>query len=277
MNISKFQEALAGVNNILVVFPKDPDFDAVSAGLSLSLSLSALGKKTGVLCISPMLVEFNRLVGVEKVTDKIGSKNITISLRDYPASDIERVSYNIENGEMQLTIIPKPDVAPPNTDQIVSTYGGLAAELVILMGVKNDEQIGSGKYIEEINKAGQKIVILQEYIPQAFPLRQRSSIEMVDANASCLSEIVGLLLTQSNLPLDQDIASNLLSGITTATRNFTNNRVRPETFDLSGRLLRIARSQEVAQKTQSEDQDTSDKNAPREWLEPKVYKGNTFP
>lgn len=273
MNTAKFQELLARANSVLVVLPKDPTFDNIAAGLSLHLSLSSLGKKTNIFCSTPMLVEFNRLVGVDQVSNEIGNKNLILTLRDYPANDIERVSYNIENGEMQLTIIPKPGVTPPNTDQIIYAYGGLATDMVVLLGVHSDDQLGPVELQEEINKNPNSVLILQEYAPQIMP-RRRGIVELIDAQASSLCEMIGVLLTETSLPLDQDIASNLLSGITTATQNYTVPRVRPETFELSAKLLRASGQVNISNTTQVLSQD---KKAPQEWLEPKVFKGNTMP
>ena len=266
MNTDKFQEVLVNSGTILIVLPKDPPFDAVAAALSLYLSLSNYGKKLSVFCPSQMLVEFSQLVGVDRVGQELGNKNLTISLKDYPADNIERVSYNIENGQMQLAIIPKEGIEAPLPEQIVASYSGMSsAELVIFVGEGDDVAL------EEIVSIPHSVLILHNYkthIPQIG--RRRHTVEIVNGGASCYSELVGWLLIESNLPLDQDIAHNLMLGIAQATRNYTISAIRPETFELVAKLMRISGkigSQPVQQQTQ----------APPDWLSPKVYKGDTLP
>ncbi|MEK7182551.1 MAG: hypothetical protein AAB694_00120 [Patescibacteria group bacterium] len=277
MDTNRFQQILVQSHNILVVLPKDPSFDMVAAALSLSLSLSSYGKQTSVFCSSPMVVEFNRLVGVDKVTREVGDKNLTITLRDYPATNIERVSYNIENGQMQLTIIPKAQASAPRPEQLAPSYGGMSADTVILVGVKNDEEVGEGAVTQELARVPQQIVILQEFTPGVMG-RRRGALELVDPHAACVSEVVGNLLLASNLPLDEDAAGNLMAGITTATDNFAARRVRAETFELVAKLVRVrgrAGSQPQYQPVQEKTQE--EPSAPQDWLGPKIYKGTTLP
>lgn len=265
MNTDKFQEVLVKSGNILIVLPKDPPFDTVAAALSLHLSLANYGKKLSVFCPSQMLVEFSQLVGVDRVGGELGNKNLTLSLKDYPADNIERVSYNIENGRMQLAIISKEGVEAPLPEQIVASYSGMSSvELVIFVGEGDDVAL------EEIVRVPHSALILHNYktyLPQIG--RRRHTVEIVNGGTSCYSELVGWLLIESKLPLDQDTAHNLMLGIAQATRNYTISALRPETFELVAKLMRITGkgSQPVQQQTQ----------APPDWLSPKVYKGDTIP
>ncbi|MEK7111768.1 MAG: hypothetical protein AAB875_00410, partial [Patescibacteria group bacterium] len=80
--------------SILILLPTKPYFDQVAAGLALYLALRET-KETIIASPSPMLVEFNRLVGVNKVTLELGNKNLSIRFSNYRANDIEKVSYDI--------------------------------------------------------------------------------------------------------------------------------------------------------------------------------------
>lgn len=283
MDTNQFQGTIAKSREILVVLPKNPSFDAVAAGLSLFVSLKNYGKKLGVFCPTSMLVEFNRLVGVEQVTDSLGSKNLTVALRDYPANNVERVSYDIENNEMRLTIIPKDGAAPPTAEQITTFYSGMSSDTVIFVGVDDEAQFGElGK---ELQKVPQIISILDDRRPQGFP-RRRGVLEFVEPMSSCLSETIGLLLTSSNLPLDGDIAGNLMLGVRESTGNLTSNKVRAETFELLAHFMRAkasgrsgmnqGTSQEIIDDG-STGQQEEQQETPSDWLKPKIYKGSTLP
>lgn len=276
MDTNKFQEAIVKAENLVIAIPSNPTFDEVAGGSALYLSLESFGKKVNIFCPSPMLVEFNKLVGVDRVTKEVGDKNLTITLRDYPAQNIERVAYNINGGQMELTIIPKSQISAPNPNQVISTLGGMNADTVILVGVENQEELGE-EIASELNKVPQQILILQNYRPGVLE-RRVGVLEMVDPNVSCISEAVGLLLLESNLPISEDTATNLLMGITYSTQNFTSNRVRPETFELSAKLSRIRSQAPTAPVVPlPEEEKPSENKAPEDWLAPKVYKGSTLP
>lgn len=280
MDINYFQSTVAEAREILVVLPREVSFDSVAAGLALAHSLTSYGKKVNIFCPSPMLVEFNRLVGVHRVSDKLGERNLTITLRDYQANNIERVSYDIENGEMKLTIIPKEGVPSPGQEQVALSLSGMSADTAILIGGSGDSQ-----EVQELQKIPKLVAIVKERKPQDLG-RQRGVREIVDPLSSSLCETVGLLLTSANLPINEDAANNLLLGLTTATNNFADSRVRAETFEVAGRLLRIRQGGGGTQGVQKEDsskivggaagQEVTDE-PPQDWFKPKIYKGPNLP
>src|SRR5690554_7864489 len=104
---NSFKSVVDQSRSILVLLPSKPFFDQVAAGLALYLALRDQ-KQVQIATDSEMIVEFNRLIGVNKITQDIGSKNLIIRFVDYPANDIERVSYDIEDGQFKLSVIPKP-------------------------------------------------------------------------------------------------------------------------------------------------------------------------
>src|SRR5689334_79210 len=87
-------------SSVLIILPTKPYFDQVAAGLSLYLALRDK-KDATITCPSPMTVGFNRLIGVQKIVSEIGNKNLTIKFAGYDATNIEKVSYDIENGEFK--------------------------------------------------------------------------------------------------------------------------------------------------------------------------------
>src|SRR3989344_5719320 len=98
---NSFRQIVEESKSILIILPNKPYFDQVAAGLSLFLSLRG-SRNTQITSVSPMTVEFNRLIGVNKISQEVGNKNLVIRFTDYKASDIERVSYDIEDGQFKL-------------------------------------------------------------------------------------------------------------------------------------------------------------------------------
>lgn len=232
-DISQFQNALGDAKSALVILPQNPSFDAVAAGLSMSLALKKQGISSLASSPSPMLVEFNRLVGVDKIREDIDDNNLAISFVNYPPDDIERVTCGIENGKFTLVVLPKTGNKAPMEDQIELSYAGATADLVIVVGANYPNDLGKFAQKKEVLEMG-KLVLLSNNPLSGWP----RAIELIDPQASCISEVANDVVEQSGLGSDEDIATNLFLGLEAGTRNFTSQAVTAETFARASKLLR---------------------------------------
>ena len=279
MNENSLGSIIDSSRSILILLPLKPYFDQVAAGLALYLVLRET-KDTAVTCPSPMLVEFNHLVGVNKVTAELGNKNLTIRFANYKANDIEKVSYDIENGEFRLTVVPKPGFVSPKKEQVVFEYSGLSAETIILIGGVNDTHFPalSSKDLEgsRIIHVGTRTLSLSGEKGMSFA-----------APASSISELVATLINQSGLRLDQDTATNLIMGIEEGSQDFKGPDVTPETFEIVAQLLRAGGQRMPKERIEKksypagaipgqEVEIEKKEEAPKDWLEPKIYKGTSI-
>lgn len=270
---------LEASRSILIFLPAKPDFDQVAAGLSLYLSLSAK-KSTTITCPSPMLVEFNSLVGVNKISKDHGNKNLVVKFVGYNTNNVEKVSYDIENGEFYLTVAPKEGFEPPRENQINISYSGGLADTVILLGGDNQEQF-SPIFSEDASSSkvihiGTKDVAFQ---PDKKPIS-------FSKPASSLSELTANLIKENGLKLDADIATNLLMGMTEKARDLKDSELTIETFQTIADLMRVggqrSRSAPVNRKTYppgsipGQAQSLKAPKPPKDWLGPKIYKGTTI-
>jgi hypothetical protein len=204
----------------------------VAAGLSLYLSLSA-DKSVSIVSPSPTTVEFNRLVGVNKISQDLGNKNLVISFSDYKAEDIERVSYDIEDGEFRLTVIPKPGFASPQKGQVNLTYSGMSGDLVILVGGANEAHFPA---LSDKQMAGTRIIHVGNKQLSADP---NKNILSFSGNSATVSEIVAYLINEAQLKVDSDVATNLLMGIEQGTESFTSAQANAQTFQLIASLMQL--------------------------------------
>ena len=277
---SSFTSAIAESKSILILLPTKPYFDQVAAGLALYLSLRD-EKEVVIVSPSPMLVEFNRLVGVNKVTTETGNKNLTISFRDYAASDIERVSYDIESGEFKLTVIPKPGFVAPKKEQVSFDYSGVSADTIILVGGANETHFPA---LSSKDFVASKLIHIGT---RALSLGPDSRAMSFARPASSVSEVVAALINESERRLDADIATNLVIGIEEGSRQFQGPDVSPETFEIIARLLRSGGQRVVTQSVEKQaspqgaipgEQPSEEKKeeAPKDWLQPKIYKGTSI-
>jgi hypothetical protein len=88
---TNFTSLIESATSVLILLPTKPYFDQVAAGLSLYLSLKEK-KEVAISSSSPMMVGFNRLIGINKIVTEVGNKNLTIKFAGYDAGNIEKVS-----------------------------------------------------------------------------------------------------------------------------------------------------------------------------------------
>lgn len=281
-DLQRFKNLLDSSRNFLVLLPQNPNFDAVASGLSLYLALRAHEKEVTIACPSQMIVEFNRLVGVDKVRQELGGQNLSLTLDNYQAEEIEKVSYNIEAGKFNLLIVPKAGARPPRQEQVRIGYAGAAAEVVIIVGAKSRGELGKFSGNQDLFASQTNLVLLGNLPVQGF----QNAVEVIDPAAACASAVVFQILEQANLPLDADISGNLLAGMRAGTNNFQGPQVFAETFAAAARLAQVGGPAQVAPPPSTqppvhpespEPPQESSQEPPEDWLAPKVYKGSTLP
>ena len=282
-----FSTLVDSASSILILLPNKPYFDQVAAGLSLYLSLHDK-KPTAISAPSPMLVGFNRLIGINKISSDTGNRNLTITFSNYDAGNIEKVSYDIENEEFKLTVVPKSGLVAPQKKQVVVTTTGVSADLVVLIGGANETHFPA---LSSNELAGIKIA----HIGTRVLNNEGRGIMSFAKPASSVSELVASLIKETSLPMDVDVATNLVMGIEEGSGHFESNEVTPDTFEVFAHLLRNGGKRTPKAKLEPKDfpqgaipvqpysnpvaQQIGEKevveNPPQDWLEPKVYKGTS--
>ncbi|HTK03214.1 MAG TPA: hypothetical protein VL401_00400 [Alphaproteobacteria bacterium] len=288
---TSFTSLIDNASSILILLPTKPYFDQVAAGLSLYLSLVGT-KEVGISCPSPMMVGFNRIIGINKIVSEIGNKNLTIKFNNYDANNIEKVSYDIDNGQFKLTVVPKAGFASPQKDQLDLSFTGISSDLVILIGGANDSHFPILTSQELVNA---KIVHIGTRV-----LESSREVMSLAKPASSTSELIANLIKENNLSLDVDSASNLIMGIEEGSSHFESSETTPETFETFAYLLRSGGRRQPKERLspmnfpigsipsqpffekvvepEGTNETEVDINPPSDWLQtPKVFKGSSVP
>ncbi|MBI2103601.1 hypothetical protein HYT59_01195 [Candidatus Woesebacteria bacterium] len=288
-----FRSIIDSAHEILILLPQNPNLDQVAAGLGLYLSLVG-EKSTFISSPSPMTMEFNRLIGVNKIKDELGGRNLTIKLVDYPAKNIEKVSYDIVNDEFRLVVVPKDGMNPPGSDLVHLSYSGAGADTVILIGGTKDSDFP----VLSSNELGQakKVHVGTRQLETTSDLGILSFARPASSN----SELIASLIKETTLKMDADIATNLLAGVQKATGSFSNPEITPDTLEISAYLMRSGAKRELPEMarprfpfppgsipgqfetlrkardiTAVETAPRADQGqAPKDWLQPKIFTGN---
>lgn len=295
---NSFKNLIDSALEVLILLPSNPHVDQVSAGLSLYLTLRPL-KNVSISCNTPMTTEFNRLIGVDKIGEELGNKNLTIKFTNYSAEDVDKVSYDIENGEFKLTISPKSGFNSPTKDQLNISYSGVGADTVILIGGENEKsfpQLTNPEF-----KSAKLIHIGTRFLEVGNDLEVLSFA----TPASGISELISSLIKESGFSIDPDIATNLLAGIEDSSKSFQGPDVTAVTFEVFAELLKLGgqrmpkimqsknfpqgsiptepftsgklqKAKQVEKTAKIEEQkDEVIEEIPPSWTEPKVYTGTT--
>lgn len=235
-NTEPVKKALDVAKNVLILLPQNPSLDAVAAGLSLYLSLTKSQKITTIGCASDMTVNFNRLFGVDKIKSHIGNQNLIITF-DYPQDQIEKIAHDqTADQRLFLTVESKAGAAPLNPDQVNYSYTGSTADLIFVIGARSLEDLGELYHQEKtlLEDKSKTIVNISNLDKNA----QFGTVNLYDPTAAGSSEITLSLLKTLNLNLEKDIATNLLSGIESATNNLTQAN-SPDTYEVIAELMRL--------------------------------------
>lgn len=300
---NSFLSLIDSATSILVILPTKPYFDQVAAGLSLYLSIHER-KEVSIFSPSPMTVGFNRLIGVNKISTELGSKNLTIKFAGYDATNIDKVSYDIDNGEFKLTVVPKTGLTAPQKEQINVSYAGVSADLVILVGGANDSHFPILSF-DELSDV--KVAHIGTRV-----LDSKREIMSYAKPGATTSELVANLIKENGLAIDADTATNLVMGVEDGSAGFTSSEVTPETFETFAYLLRsggarmpkvklspmgfppgsipekpfrapVQQSETPMSKIETQpesvvpefEEETQVVNPPPDWLQPKIYKGTS--
>jgi len=293
-----FITSLQNSKTLLILLPTKPYFDQVAAGLSLYLSVRNQ-RDTTIACPSPMTVEFNRLVGVNKVKSEMGNKNLVIRFTDYDGKDIERVSADLEDGVFKLTVIPKPSVAAPEKSQMEVSYSGISCDTVILVGGANESHF---PILSTNELAGASLLHIG-----IRPLDTEKNVTSFVNDASSVSEVVSSLIVPSSLytigddqspsntifTVDADSATNLLMGIESSTNKLNDETATADTFYYVSELMRSGGVRNGAKSISPKafppgsiptgsrplpnaSQTIQEPQPPSDWLsKPKIYKGGS--
>lgn len=231
---NSFASLITAASEILILLPSKPFMDQVAGGLSLYLSLAGSGKNVSISCPAAMIAEYSRLIGVDKITTDLGNKNLMLKFVNYEATNVDKVSYDIENGQFKLTIAPKTGFKAPTKEQIETTYSGGSSDFVILIGGANDSHFPALSK-EEFKKS--KLIHIGTRLLEI--VNNDLQVLSFAKPASSTSELVASLLKESGFIIDADIASNLLAGIEEQSKNFQSSEVTATTFEIFAELLKL--------------------------------------
>lgn len=255
---NKIKDLLSQHNQVGIVFSKNPQLDHAAAGLGLYLALKQMGKQIVVASPTAPTVEISNLVGIDKVKNSLGSSDgndLTVSF-PYIDGEIEKVSYNLDKENNLLHIVVKAGdkgLSFQDKDIQFKRAEGKVPSLLFFVGVARLTDLGT-MFNPDAFKDTTIVNIDNRAENQGF-----GDVIMVSPKFSSVSEQIAHFLSGvESIDIDQDIAQNLLSGISHATNDFQDAKTSYLAFEMAGVLMRKgAVRQRVSQKEEKQESNAS--------------------
>lgn len=302
--LEKIKDLISKSGSIGIAVGKNTGLDEMAAALSLYLALKDSSKKITIVCPTEPIVEISSLVGINKVKKSFeGTANgdLTVSF-PYKEGEIEKISYTLEEGKLNILVKAGETGLSFDEKDIEYKREGGAPELVFVVGTPRISDLGTAFEVETMKNS--KIINI-DYKPenQGF-----GDIPLLGANASSVSELMTNFISSLGLKIDEDVASNLMAGITSATSNFQSPTTSSLAFETAAFLMKkgavrkalntkeetirdafFAPKTAIAsmpsfsktvigteeKTTEIKAKDSGENNPPEDWLSPKIYKGST--
>ncbi len=299
MDSQRLKEIFEKDGSFVIVVGSAYTIDEMGASLALYLALSAKGRDVSIVSSKQPLVEVSNLVGINKVKSQAESKggDLIVSF-PYRDNEIGKVSYTLEGGFLNIIVKPKDNQLSFGEKDVVFKRPAELPSVIIAVGVKKLSEMSSFFNIE-----GLKDTTIVN-IDKIGNNEGYGDAVMIGQNSSSVSEQVADLLLALSIPIDQDMAQNLMTGIISATGNFQSPKTSSLAFEMAGILLRSGAHREIQRQRQQEFQprpqritapiqynqrviqpqpfkqrvpetSVNKQETPPDWLAPKIYKGST--
>ncbi len=292
-NLDTLNRAAAIINKGVIgsiILPPNPNIDAIASATSLYLGLTKLGKTVSIACESDIESD---LFAADKIQKNInaGGDNLVISF-PYTDGSIDKVDYSIKGNSFNLIITPRPGFPKLDPSQVKYSYTGGVIDFFITIYTPNLSSLGS-IYIENQNQFnGRDIINIDRHLTNTL----FGTVNFVNRTASSISELVLIFLQFLKVEIDKDIATNLYTGLVSATNNFNSYSVNASTFECAAQLLKAGATRKIIKKpdiklplnqntkeTQSvkpieavERDKQNEKSTPQDWLRPKIFRGGNL-
>lgn len=229
----RLKDIIGSNDKIAIAVGKNPTLDEMAGALALQLSLSSFGKSVTISCPTQPIVELSSLVGIDKVRNQLDAegKDLIVSF-PYRDGEIEKVSYTIENGLLNIVVKAGENGLVFNERDVLYRKAGDNPSVLIVVGTPTLSDLGHLFNVEAL-KDTTVVNIDNKTNNQEF-----GDVVLVSPQFSSVSEQVGQVLTSLNLPMDMDIAQNLLSGISFATDNFQKPNTSASAFEVAAVLMK---------------------------------------
>lgn len=230
--LTQIKEVISKNNSGIIALPAKATPDAVAAATTMYLALTKMGK---IVTLVASETPQSDMMGVDKIQNNLatGGNNLVVSF-PYTEGSIDKVDYKIEEERFNLIIAPREGHEKLQPKDVQFSYTGGKIDFIIVIDAPNLAALGEIYQKNESKFSGRNIINIDRHLIN----NNYGSINMVVKTSSSTSELVYRIVRGIGVDLDRDMATNLYTGIATATNTFSSYSVNADTFEAVSQLLR---------------------------------------
>jgi len=281
--LGELRNLLPTAKNILIALPAGADIDKLAAGLALFLTFTSQGKEVSIVCEDTLTVGQSHLFGIDHVQKNVpalgAGGNLTLTLEGVASSSgtipaLEKLDWSAENNNLNLVfhVIPGQIFQP---SKIVPKYQGSGFNLIFVLGAANLDSLGSVYKQSAGSFTGVHVVNIDSQNNSQF-----GQTNVVDTNASAVSEVLTQVLIDLGINVDADTATNLLAGIFLASNNLTSDKVNADTYQIQvptqPEISNFIQPNTPSPEERPMQEGVVSETIEPEWLTPKIFKGSNL-
>lgn len=235
--------------NILIVFNADWNGDAIASALALFLFFKKIGKKVEIAAsladndavALKSASAWSFLPAYENIQKSLKNLRKFIVSLDISQATINQIKYTVDG--QKLNFIISPEKGWFNPEDISSYSGGFKHDLIFALNSPDFESLGA-IYDNNVEFFYKTTVI---NIDHQAGNEEYGQINYIDLNVVSAAEIIySLIKQQPQNQIDEDIATCLLAGIISKTKNYKSANLTPRTLLSSSKLIGLgARREEI--------------------------------
>jgi len=229
-------ELLKEAQNILVLTHQNSDGDGLGSILALTLALQKLGKNATAVSLELPLVAFSFLPQLALLKQDFQSNKDFIVTLNTLKTQVEKLGYKNLPSEHKLNIIITPNSGSFVKEDVSFAYGSAKVDLIFILDSPTLERLGPFKDTNSDLFYQVPTINIDHHAGNDH----FGKVNWIDLTATSTAEILVSLLesiSKDKPLLDEDIATCLLTGITTDTNSFQNQNTTPKALTVAAQLV----------------------------------------
>lgn len=236
------QQAVNLINQAqkILIVPGRPDGDSIGSALAIYMALESLGKTVSIAVMDDIPANYQFLPAIDKVVRELqGTRDFIITIVT-PGTEPEKLSYNVDNGHLNIVITPKGGQYRP--EDVSFKEGSYKYDLIITLDAASPTQLGR-IYDAHPTLFTEIPTINIDHHPTNTMF---GTVNLVDVTATSAAEVLVSLFESMSVQVTPDIATAILTGIISDTGSFQHANTTPKSLTVAAQMVGFgARQQEI--------------------------------
>lgn len=220
--------------HILIVIPFTDNGDALASALALKLFIEKFNQPVDVFAPPKIKNRLAFLPKAEKIkTELIALKKLIITI-DIKKNKVHEFYYDVEDDKLKIYITPRQNLINPQDVTIHNS--DFKYDLIITLGANDLESLGE-IYHSQPDFFYHTTLI---NIDNSAANEHYGQVNLIELNSSSIAEIIYHLMQNIKTEfIDENIATQLLTGLIIKTNSFRQPYISPQTLLDASQLIKL--------------------------------------